>query len=200
MPGASSRYVFIGKTPWPVRAVVAAGGINLVASSALRSWASHTAVPDAVHSYALYHHRSATYYSPLLGRYFAGGFLAVHLLFMGIMALLFWAYRERLRPALRQPAVPYSSTGWFLVALVVPPVLLSLVGGFLAGIFWREGAPLSWLLAGALPFPLLSLLGVRSALRALPDPRHPPIPRWLCWGLGLMLSMGTVVAVGWLAI
>lgn len=200
MPGGSSRYRFVGKTPWPVRLAVVAGGLNLVASSVLRSWVSHTAVPDAVHSYALYHHRSATYYAPLAGRYFADGFLLVHLLCMGVIALLYHVYRDRLEYVPPRPAAPHFSNGGFLVALVVAPVLLSVVGGFLAGIFWREGAPLSWLLAGALPFPLLSLLGVRSALRTLPDPRHPPIPRWLCWGLGLVLSMGTLVLVSWLVV
>jgi hypothetical protein len=119
---------------------------------------------------------------------------------MGILALLYHVYRDQLEYVPPRPAAPYLSTGGFLVALVASPVLLSLVGGFLAGIFWREGAPLSWLLAGTLPFPLLSLLGVRSALRTLPDPRHPPLPRWLCWGLGLALSTGTLVLVGWLVI
>src|SRR3954462_8464634 len=142
MPGGSFRYRFVGKTPWPVRLAVVAGGLNLVASSVLRSWVSHTAVPDAVHSYALYHHRSATYYAPLAGRYFAGGFLLVPLLCMGVIALLYPVYRARLEYVPPRPAAPHFSNGGGRVARGVAPVLLSVVGGVLAGIFWREGAPL----------------------------------------------------------
>ncbi|HZF07297.1 MAG TPA: hypothetical protein VFE33_00755 [Thermoanaerobaculia bacterium] len=109
MPGGSSRYRFVGKTPWPVRLVVIAAGLNLVASSVLRSWASHTAVPDAVHSYALYSHRSATYYAPLAGRYFAGGFLLVHLLCMVVIALLYHVYRDQLQYVPPRPTAPHVS-------------------------------------------------------------------------------------------
>jgi len=195
MPGSSSRYRFVGKTPWPVRAVIGAAIANLVIGNESRWWASTATAPDAVHSYARHHHGHVLYYTPLAGRYLDGGFLLVHLACIGALALLFHAYRDRLRYVPPPPSVPYTSAGWFLAALVVSPVLLSLVGGFVAGIFWREGAPRSWILLAALPFPLLSLLGVRGALKTLPDPRYPPLPRWLCWGLGVALSVGTIVAV-----
>src|SRR5262249_45280635 len=148
---------------------------NLAFANGSRWWASAATSPDAAHSYPIHHHGHVLYYAPFAGRYLEIGFFLVHLACMGALALLYHAYRDRLRHVERPaPTTLDASTGWFVAALVVSPVLLSLVGGFVVGIFWREGAPLSWLLAGALPFPLLSLLGVRGALRTLPDPQRPP--------------------------
>jgi hypothetical protein len=192
MPGGGRfPYRFEGPTPWPVRILVGIGFANLAGPAAVASWASVPA-PDALHTVAHYHR----YYGPLAGWYLETGWIVLHLGVMAAMAVALRLYRHRLRRVERRPPQPYFDNGSFVAALLLSPILLSLVGGFVAGILWHEGfAP--WAVGAAVPFVPLSLGGVWHALRQLPDPSAPPLPRGLCWGLGGALSVATIVLIAW---